>query len=149
MPTREELIEVCQRDAPDPLCEHYHGGHFCVLDIGHDGPHAYDNKPSFSWGGVPMLTVTPGSSFNECTVTAAESSRVADPPIGATTSQDADTTGMVLFCGRCKNELKLKISMALTETGLWCETCCYPPSKSDIYLARPRPKYIKPKTSFL
>lgn len=51
------------------------------------------------------------------------------------------TDGMVLHCARCNTELTRKSSA--TSTGFWCDSCCYPPSMQDTYLARPKPKMFK------
>ena len=94
MPTREQLLALCGRDAPDPpeppepehdVCGEIslEGSRFCVLDSGHDGPHAYE----FHKLAVPV-----------------------------------DTTGMVLHCANCHSQLTTKSSA--THTGYWCDACC-------------------------
>jgi hypothetical protein len=40
----ETMMELCEREAPDATCNEIRadGFGFCVLDAGHDGPHAYE-----------------------------------------------------------------------------------------------------------
>jgi hypothetical protein len=45
---------------------------------------------------------------------------------------------VVLHCAECNTPLTTKVTS--TDTGYWCEKCCYPPSLQDTYLAKPKPK---------
>ena len=117
---RDELMEVCGRDAPytseelnaagREICGEIslEGSRFCVLDPGHTGPHAYESLKR------PLVT----------TVSKA-------PP--------TTDTGLVLHCKRCKSPLTTVAKS--TKTGYWCDHCCFPPSLDDTYLAKPRPNF--------
>jgi hypothetical protein len=119
MINREELLEMCGRDAPEvdtwaeeeasarEVCGEIslEGSRFCVLDIGHTGPHAYETRK---------------------------------PPVASNVSPTTQT-GLVLHCKRCKSPLTTPAKS--TKTGYWCDHCCYPPSLDDTYLAKPRPNF--------
>lgn len=109
--TREKLIEYFSQEPPEQDCGEIREGRFCTLKAGHIGPHTYK---------LPR-------EKTEAEKTIRKREAVKNPPAGT-----------VLHCSTCHTPLTTKTTA--TETGLWCDRCCYPPPIENTYLAKPMPK---------